>query len=70
MFPEGFAARTRTVGDASLSGAAMTLLKEDSRQKLHEIVDQCHYLELSGHPAFNRIYTEHMLFGEEEELWN
>lgn len=70
MFPEGFAAKTRTVGDASLSGAAMTLLKEDSRYRLQEIVDQCRYLELSGHPAFNRIYTEHMLFGEEEELWN
>ena len=70
MFPAGFAGKTKTVGDASLSGAAMALLKEENLQRLKETALQCRYLELSGHPAFNRVYTENMLFGEEEELWN
>ena len=37
---------------------------------LHLVEEKCQYLELSGNQAFNRLYPEHMMFGEEDEAWN
>ncbi|MBQ1356421.1 MAG: DUF4445 domain-containing protein [Solobacterium sp.] len=69
MIPPELQARTVCIGDAALSGAAMILLDPRRKEELETIRNRCQYLELSGHPDFNRIFTEKMLFGEEEDLW-
>lgn len=70
MMPEGSADKTVPAGDTALAGAVRVLLNEEEYDTLKEILSRCTYIELSGHPDFNRIFTEKMLFGEEEELWN
>ena len=69
MIPPELQERTAGIGDAALSGAAMILLDPRRLHELETIRNRCQYLELSGHPDFNRIFTEKMLFGEEEDLW-
>ncbi|MBR3128432.1 MAG: DUF4445 domain-containing protein [Solobacterium sp.] len=69
MIPPELQERTTGIGDAALSGAAMILLDPRRKHELETIRNRCQYLELSGHPDFNQIFTEKMLFGEEEDLW-
>ncbi len=69
MFPEGFAEKSVQTGDAALAGAVRVLRDPSQYDRLKEITARCDYIELSVHPDFNRIYTEKMLFGE-EDIWN
>ena len=70
MLPDCLKDRTVSLGNSALAGAAMALLSGEKRKQLLKIKEKCQYLELSGNPAFNRLYPEHMMFCEEDELWN
>ena len=70
MLPDCLKDKTVSIGNSALAGAAQALLDGEKRDQLLKIKEKCQYLELSGNQAFNRLYPEHMLFGEEDELWN
>ncbi len=70
MLPDCLRDKTVCVGNSSLAGAALALLDREKREELLKIKGKCRYLELSGNRAFNRLYPEHMMFGEEDEAWN
>lgn len=70
MLPDCLKDKTVSIGNSALAGAAQALLDGEKRNQLLKIKEKCQYLELSGNPAFNRLYPEHMMFGEEDELWN
>ena len=70
MLPDCLKERTVSLGNSALAGAAMALLSGEKRTQLLKIKEKCQYLELSGNKSFNRLYPEHMMFGEEDERWN
>ena len=70
MLPDCLKDRTVSIGNSSLAGAAQALLDRKKRDQLLKIKEKCQYLELSGNQDFNRLYPEHMMFGEEDEIWN
>ena len=70
MLPDCLKDKTVSIGNSALAGAAQALLDGEKRNQLLKIKEKCQYLELSGNQAFNRLYPEHMMFGEEDELWN
>ena len=69
MLPEALRNKIVCVGNAALTGASMALLNTDSRLAIARIQRSCTYLELSGHPGFNRLYPEHMTFDKEDSPW-
>ena len=69
MLPEALREKIVPVGNAALSGATMALLDPAERLTLLDIQRRCTYLELSGHPGFNRLYPEHMTFDKEDSPW-
>ena len=70
MLPDCLKDKTVSIGNSALAGAAQALLDGKKREQLLKIKEKCKYLELSGNQAFNRLYPEHMMFGEEDEAWN
>lgn len=70
MLPDCLKDKTVSIGNSALAGAAQALLDGEKRNQLLKIKEKCQYLELSGNQAFNRLYPEHMMFGEEDERWN
>ena len=70
MLPDCLKDKTVCLGNSSLAGASMALLDREKRGELLKIKEKCRYLELSGNQDFNRLYPEHMMFGEEDEAWN
>ena len=70
MLPDCLKDKTVSIGNSALAGAAQALLDGKKREQLLKIKEKCQYLELSGNQAFNRLYPEHMMFGEEDEAWN
>ena len=70
MLPDCLKDRTVSIGNSSLAGAAQALLDRKKRDQLLKIKEKCQYLELSGNQDFNRLYPEHMMFGEEDEIWS
>lgn len=69
MLPEALRDKIVPVGNAALTGASMALLDPAKRLTLLDIQRRCTYLELSGHPGFNRLYPEHMTFDKEDSPW-
>ena len=69
MLPEALRYKIIPVGNAALTGASMALLDPAKRVTLLDIQRKCTYLELSGHPGFNRLYPEHMTFDKEDSPW-
>ena len=69
MLPEALRDKIVSVGNAALTGASMALLDPAKRITLLDIQRKCTYLELSGHPGFNRLYPEHMTFDKEDSPW-
>ena len=69
MLPEALRDKIIPVGNAALAGASMALLDPSQRLTLLDIQRRCNYLELSGHPGFNRLYPEHMTFDKEDSPW-
>ena len=69
MLPEALRYKIIPVGNAALTGASMALLDPAKRITLLDIQRKCTYLELSGHPGFNRLYPEHMTFDKEDSPW-
>lgn len=70
MLPEVLADKTVAVGNSALAGATMAALNTACRQRLDSIQQMCRYIELSGNSHFNRAFPEHMMFCQEDELWN
>lgn len=70
MLPDCLKDKVQCVGNSSLAGAELALLSHEKREELFKIKEKCRYLELSGSEAFNRLFPEHMMFGEEDEAWN
>ena len=70
MLPDCLKDKTVSIGNSALAGAVQALLDGKKRNQLLKIKEKCQYLELSGNQAFNRLYPEHMMFGEEDERWN
>ena len=70
MLPDCLKDKTVSIGNSALAGAVQALLDGKKRNQLLKIKEKCQYLELSGNQAFNRLYPEHMMFGEEDEAWN
>ena len=71
MFPSCLTERAVLLGNSSLSGARMAVLRPETGKELEEIRKNFRYLELSGNEDFNREYPEQMFFYEEEDdEWN
>lgn len=66
MLPPTFADRICPAGNTSLLGACRLLTEEDAPARCGEIARQCRILTLSGDPAFEDAFIDHMYFGEEE----
>jgi uncharacterized 2Fe-2S/4Fe-4S cluster protein (DUF4445 family) len=62
LFPPGLAKKARAVGNTSLGGAAMVLLSKKAEKEIEGIAAQATEVSLSGHPKFNELFMEHMLF--------
>lgn len=66
MIPQELAAKTKGLGNSSLAGMRICLIRPQRRGELMEIQRRCRYLELSGNPDFNDLYIDHLSFDTEE----
>ena len=66
LLPREFIPRARILGNAALSGAAMTLAHPTARPHLDEIAARAKHINLGGNPAFSNHYINRMIFGEDE----
>lgn len=64
LFPPELTMRAEVVGNAALDGAAQLLLDRGSIDSIRRIAACAQHVRLSGDPAFNDAYIEHMLFSE------
>ena len=62
LIPEEMTGRTRTVGNASLDGAAMLLLDTALRNESEKMALAAETVDLSTDPVFMESYTEGMFF--------
>lgn len=62
LLPPSLVPRIRTVGNASLDGASMTLLDTDNREVLRAIAESARLVNLGGNPKFNAYYIDKMMF--------
>lgn len=62
MLPPGSAAKTRAIGNAAGRGAAMLLRDEGAARWLDAIADRTRCMELSGDPAFAKLFVGCMNF--------
>ncbi|MBQ7322455.1 MAG: DUF4445 domain-containing protein [Clostridia bacterium] len=66
LLPREFIPRARILGNAALSGAAMTLAQPTARPHLDEIAARAKHINLGGNSAFSNHYINRMIFGEDE----
>lgn len=64
MLPTEIEDKIIPVGNAAGDGAKMMLLSKSSLERAETMRCQTHYIELSTHPDFEDLYTDHLLFGE------
>lgn len=64
LFPRVLASKTKAVGNAALSGAALLLLNADMRNKAKAIAENATTLELASNSVFVERYLSGMLLGE------
>ena len=62
LFPTGFAAKARAVGNAAGAGAAMVLLSDPIRREAEGMPAAVRTVELSSHPGFMDAYIDGMYF--------
>lgn len=62
LIPPEMAARSRVLGNAALSGAAMLLHSRKLRQDCEDLAKSAETVELAADPAFMELYIDHMLF--------
>ena len=62
LFPAGFAAKARAVGNAAGAGAAMVLLSDPIRREAEGMPAAVRTVELSSHPGFMDAYIDGMYF--------
>ena len=62
LFPRELLSCASSVGNTSGEGATALLLSKAAREYETEIVEKCHYLELSTSAEFNNFYIEMMEF--------
>ena len=65
MIPIELEDRCVQLGNTSLKGASLALMRDEELGKLHLIADKCQYLELSGNAMFDDEFVEHMILGED-----
>ncbi len=65
LIPPEYISKTRVIGNAALSGAAMLLLNETFRQTAASLAGAAITIDLSTNPRFSEAYRMGMLFGEE-----
>jgi uncharacterized 2Fe-2S/4Fe-4S cluster protein (DUF4445 family) len=64
LVPQVPVERIRSVGNAALEGARMSLISFRERERAFQIPQHAEYVELSGHPGFNDAFMEAMAFPE------
>lgn len=64
MLPTGFRNKLIQVGDTALYGAKKYILNNNAEEKLKEILDRTHYIELSKEKDFEKEFIEQMNFIE------
>ena len=67
LFPETFIPRAHVIGNAALAGAELLLLDRTQREAAQALAAQARHISLAGHPDFNDVYVENMLFGSDED---
>jgi uncharacterized 2Fe-2S/4Fe-4S cluster protein (DUF4445 family) len=67
LVPQVPVERIRSVGNAALEGALMSLLSFRERERAFQLPGHAEYVELSGHPDFNDAFMEAMTFPEVPE---
>lgn len=68
LFPPELTARAEVIGNAALDGAARLLLDRGNIDSIRRIAAHARHVRLSGDPAFNDAYIEHMLFADPDEF--
>ena len=61
MIPFELLPRTKEIGNAALSGAAM-LMQEENKEKLRQLRNSLIYFSLGGDPEFDRLYLNRISF--------
>ncbi len=62
IIPKGFTGQVDYLGNSAKSGAIMTLVNYKSRTLLDKIKKRARPIELSTYPAYEKIFTKHLLF--------
>ncbi|MEG0227349.1 MAG: ASKHA domain-containing protein [Lachnospiraceae bacterium] len=62
ILPEAVKDKLVYVGNASKTGAYMTLLSRKARREVEQLAEQMEYMELAETPNYERIFTESMIF--------
>ena len=62
LIPEGFAKKSRAIGNAAGAGAVMTLLSRQVKADTEDAAQKCESVELATHPVFMASYVESMMF--------
>lgn len=62
LIPQELLGKTKVLGNAALSGAAMLLLNPELRKKATEIAETSETVDLSTNPTFMELYVDSMMF--------
>ena len=62
LIPTELTGKTTAVGNASLGGAAVSLLSEDPAARFGQLKEIAVEINLSAHPRFNEVFTDYMYF--------
>lgn len=66
LLPRELIDRVRILGNAALSGAAMTLIESQAVARLAEIAARSRHVNLGGECRFSNHYVNRMILGEDE----
>jgi uncharacterized 2Fe-2S/4Fe-4S cluster protein (DUF4445 family) len=66
LLPRVLTERTHILGNAALTGAAMTLTDPQAHERLAHIASLAAHINLGGDPSFSEHYIDRMIFGDEE----
>ena len=66
MLPKEFESKVTVVGNAAGDGAKMMCLSREARERADHIRNTTRYIELSAEDDFEDIFTDKLLFEEDE----
>lgn len=66
LLPRELICRAVILGNAALSGAAMSLTAPAARDRLAQIASLSQHVNLGGDPRFSHHYIDRMIFGDDE----